>query len=225
MTTEELYEQGQTVAGNIWTPKREWNDQDAFIIGGGASLRDFNFEWLKGKNTIGCNDAFRLGPDIVKICLFGDASYFYTRVHDLEKFPGLRVTNCAQLANMPIPWLLRMVRRDRGLGEGNVLGWNYSTGAAAVNLALTLGATQIFLLGFDMARAPDGQSHWHSGYGNRRTRDDQIERFLEGFKEVADGLQAYPDVTVWNYSPDGSSALPYFSQINLQDMKELSRCH
>ena len=51
----------------IWIPQEKWKDEDVFIIGGGDSLRTFNFDVLKDELTIGCNTAFSLGSDICKI--------------------------------------------------------------------------------------------------------------------------------------------------------------
>jgi len=69
-----------------WTPSVIWKGQDAFIIGGGSSLQGFEFSKLVGKNVIGCNDAFRLGVEIVPWCLFGDSSFWRTHHLMLEEY-------------------------------------------------------------------------------------------------------------------------------------------
>lgn len=176
----------------------------------------FPFPSLAGKNTIGCNDAFYLGPDIVKICLFGDAGFFHKMKWELEKFKGRVVTCAPALLPLNLDWLLQMKRVRDGLHEGDTLGWNYSTGAAAVNLAFSLGATRIFLLGFDMGKGEGGKSHWH----NHRTKhiaDEAYRRFIRGFHTLAAGLKRYPNVKVFNVT-DGSSKLPVFDRIPFKDL-------
>lgn len=220
MTIKDLYEAGQEVTGQVWTPERDWEGQDAFIIGGGASLKTFDFDFLKGKNTIGCNDAFRLGPEIVKICLFGDASFFNRAAMDLIKFPNPVVTNCPEIS-ANANWLKRMIRLHRGFGKGKTLAWNYSTGAAALNFAVTVGANQIFLLGFDMGYRA-GLTHWHEHNG-KPTLPENFERFIKGFEVVKQSLAEYPDVKVYNVTDDGSSNLNCFEKINYSTMKGLTR--
>jgi len=202
-----------------WIPKPEWKEQAAFLIGGGSSLRGFDFSLLKGKNTIGCNQAFRLGPEVVQYCLFGDSGFWQKNQVDLSKFPGKVVTCTPVLQSKPVPWLLQMRRIRDGLHEGNILGWNYSTGAAAINLAVSLGAHRIYLLGYDLGVLPETtppgklSSHWHTHYPNI-TKDYAFQRFLRGFNTVAASLkQHYPHVEVINVT-DGSSKLDVFPKIS-----------
>jgi len=39
-------------------PDGSWKNKPCFIVGGGPSLKDFNWHLLKGKRTIGVNRAF-----------------------------------------------------------------------------------------------------------------------------------------------------------------------
>lgn len=193
----------------LWTPEPQWKGQDACIIGGGASLVGYDFQQLEGRNTIGCNDAFRLGSKVAKICLFGDASFFHKNKWDLEKYDGTVVTCASALLHLKLAWLKQMARVRDGLHIGSTLGWNYSTGAAAVNLAITLGATRIFLLGFDMGKTAN-KSHWHNQ--PRNVKDESYLRFIRGFLSVQKALPNFPGVKVFNVT-DGSSKLPYFTRI------------
>jgi len=204
----------------LWTPTQDWLGQDAFVIGGGSSLQGFAWDKLRGKNTIGCNDAFRLGPEVVKFCLIGDASWFQRNKWDLAKFTG-RVVSCAPtLLNIHLGWLLQMERLRDGLQTGSTLGWNYSTGAAAINLAVTLGATRVFLLGFDLNRNLAGQSHWH-GHRKQQTADVSFIRFQKGFARLAVALKAgRPDVRVLNVT-DGGSALTVFPTQTFAELDEV----
>jgi len=204
----------------MWTPEKEWLGQDAFIIGGGSSLRTFEFKVLKGKNVIGCNDAFRLGADIVKICIFGDAPWFHKVKWDLDNFKGRVVAISNDIEPYKrIPWLLQMEREPHGLSlTPGHLAWNYSTGAASVNLALTLGAANVYLLGFDMDKSPTtGDTHWHYHRGTR-TPASSFERFLGGFAALYDGLKKFPNSKVFNVT-DGTSKLPHFQRMSFHELK------
>lgn len=190
----------------MWDVPKLWKDQDVYIIGGGASLSGFNFKQLRDKNVIGCNDAFRLGADIVKLVLFGDASWFHKNKWHLESFPGNVVTCCPSLMHLRLPWLKRLLRERDGFYTGSTIGWNYSTGAAAINLAINLGAKRVFLLGFDLGRI-NGQTHYHK---LRNTQDSSFIRFGRGFNTLAEALKiSAPEVEVINVT-DGSSSLKCF---------------
>lgn len=207
-----------------WSPKPEWKGADVYLVGGGSSLRKFNFTALRGRNTIGCNHAYLLGPDVIQYCLFSDPSFWEKNKDQLAVFKGKVVTCAAILHNKPIPWLLQMRRIRDGLHEGNILGWNYSTGAAAINLAVSLGASRIFLLGYDLGVQPNGAngkpvSHWHDNHPTP-PREEAYRRFLRGFHNVAASLKRLPDVQVYNVT-DGSSKLDVFERISFDTVYDI----
>lgn len=197
----------------LWTPEKEWDGQDAFLIGGGASLRGFNFSVLTGRNTIGCNDAFRLGGGIVKLGLFGDASWFHKNKFELERSGIQFVCNAPSLMTLNVPWLRLMKRVKEGLHEGSNLGWNFSTGASAINLAISLGARRIFLLGFD-CNLTNAKSHWHD-LRPANTRAEVFQRFIKGFTTISRELPRYGVEVV--HVIDAESLLPFFRKCSLKD--------
>lgn len=192
---------------DLWTPTREWEGEDAFLIGGGPSLKNFDFSLLEGKNVIGCNDAYHLGPHIVSICAFGDQKWWQRNKWDLESFPNRIVTNSPTLMPYRLPKNFRkMIRIQHGFSKGgDSLGWNYSTGALAINLATLLGAKRIFLLGYDLGvKGP--VHHWHD-HNPEPIKEAVFKRFIGGFQTVK---QALPKETeVFNVT-DGSSNLKLF---------------
>lgn len=200
-----------------WTPEKVWNDQDVFVIGGGNSLERFDWKLLRNENTIGCNDAFRHGKEICKICIFGDSKWFKTFERELSRYKGTVFTNCSQLQKTKLPWLWTMTRRGSGLYK-NALGWNSNTGTAAVNLALLLGAKRIFLLGFDMHLSKDAKSNWHQ---NRLDKPNEsiYSKFLKGFEKLAVDLKKkFPDVQVINVTDN--SSLELFPKIGVNEFWE-----
>lgn len=170
-----------------WIPEAKWKDEDVFIIGGGESLKGFDWSLLKDELTVGCNSAFTLGEEICKICIFGDAKWFNKYQSELQEYKGVLFTNASQLRNTRLSWLWTMPRKGKGLGV-NALGWNTNTGAAAINLALILGAQRIFLLGFDMHLSKDGKSNWHNRLMGKQ-KEIVYEKFIEGFTRVSIDLK------------------------------------
>lgn len=199
-----------------WTPTREWEGQDAFIIGGGPSLAGFDFSTLAGRNVIGCNDAVHLGPEIVSICAFGDHGWWQRNKFLLEKFPNRIVTNTPTMLPFKVPNLLKTVRVRDGLHKGNRLGWNYSTGAMSINLAVNLGALRIFLLGFDCGNMGK-EHHWHK-HNQKPIHDPSYKRFINGFERLAMDLPE--DVRVFNVT-DGTSKLTCFPILSFSNFKSI----
>lgn len=175
-----------------WKPDPIWEGQDAYIIGGGPSLRQFNWDLLRGRNTIGCNSAYTLGRDICKVLFFGDRKFYETWRSELKSFGNMIVTNCTSIAQIyqSISWLHVMDRVPRGLGVGEKLGWCFSSGAASINLALSFGAKRVFLLGIDLGQTPEGRHNWHDRQENRINKD-VYERFREGYRYVARDLPKF----------------------------------
>ncbi len=186
-----------------WIPEVKWKDEDVFIIGGGNSLKDFDWGLLENECTIGCNSAFTLGEKICKICIFGDPKWFRKFQSELQTYKGVLCTNASELRNTRLNWLWTMPRKGRGLGTTS-LGWNCNTGAAAINLALVLGAQRVFLLGFDMHLSKDGKSNWH----NRLLRKQKAivyEKFIEAFTKVSMDLKkVFPGKEVINITDDSN---------------------
>ncbi len=194
-------------------PLPNWSKQDAFIIGGGPSLDNFAWRNLHSKNTIGCNHAFLLGAEVCKVCIFGDWSFWEAAYEkrtpklDITTFDGYVVTN--YMLPVKPSWVTFFERVDFGLFNDGRLGWNTNTGACAVNLALLMGAQRVFLLGFDMNKAPDGKTHWHN-QPLAEQNGDHYRKFMESFDTIACDLsRVFPGREIINVT-DGSSALKCF---------------
>lgn len=197
-------------------------DQDAFIIGGGPSLRTFDWRLLKGKNTIGCNQAFLLGPDVCSICTWGDFNFWCEYKKRLAEYGGFVATNyLLDLPGTPITapdWLKYFPRIDWGLSTGPELGWNSNTGCLSINLALILGARRVFLLGVDLGGGTvPGNTHWHNESKEVQNLDN-FSKFQDGYSQVASELPTiFPGREVINVS-DGSSRLRGFPTCGFSDI-------
>ena len=194
-----------------WEPEPKWQGEEVFIIGGGNSLRGFDWELLKPLNTIGCNTAFTLGKEVCDICIFGDAKWFKKYERELARFDGVVVTNCPQYYHSKLSWLWTMMRRAKGLHR-KALGWNSNTGAAAINLALLLGARCIYLLGFDMHLSENGKPNWHDRLMDKPDKS-VYNKFNVDFKMVAADLKnKFPGQEVINVTDD--SDLNVFQKVS-----------
>lgn len=197
----------------VWIPKKVWDGQDVYIIGGGKSLEYFDWSLLNNKCTIGCNDAYKHGVDISKVCFFGDTNWFDIHKKNLANYKGAVFTNAPDLYKTKLKWLWVMQREPSGIHTES-LGWNYNTGACAINFAILLGAKRIFLLGFDM-HLTKGQNNWHA---NQLAKPDPdiFSKFIEGFKKLkADLKNKYPEVEVINVTDN--SSLDLFPKIGLDE--------
>ena len=182
------------------------------MIGGGSSLRTFDYSLLKGKFTIGCNSAFTLGYDICRACVFGDIPWFDRFQDELEKFPGM-VFTCAR--GFFVPWVYTLKNYPMGLHTDG-LGWNGNTGAVALNLALLLGAANVYLLGFDMKLDEQGRPNWHDKQIDKPNKK-VYKRFLNGFERQvqADWKTHFSGVGIWNLNPD--SEMQTFQKMSWQE--------
>lgn len=201
-----------------WKPTPIWDGQDVFIIGGGTSLRDFDWPRLHDENTIGCNNAFRLGPKVCKVCIFVDRKFIlevnkrprFGFYHELEQYgqTNLVVTNDTQLKNysMDKPWLKWMPRKPKGLFH-DALGYNANCCGAAINLALLMGAKTIYLLGIDMHLGPDKKPNWHNHVIDKASEEVYI-RMLATFGYVLKDLSTkFSGCKIYNINKDSNLKL------------------
>lgn len=200
----------------VWKPDPAWTGEDAFLIGGGASLRGFPFKRLEGHHVIGCNDAFRLGASICPICHFSDAAWWQKSKHDLLAYGGVMISSAPSIKNIKEQRFYHVHREKHGLHDGDRIGWNYSTGAAAINLALLFGARRVFLLGFDL-QLVNSQSHWHRCH-KKVTKESSFVRFMRGFDDVFRTLpQVFPGREVINVT-NGESRLNHFPMVAIPEL-------
>lgn len=197
-----------------WRPTKYWAGQDAYIIGGGPSLRGFPWRVLEDRLTIGCNDAYRLGPSVCTICIFGDIGWYNKHHKDLSDFPNPVFTNQPSLHRGNHPWIWTTDRPNRGLST-EAIAWNSNTGASAVNLALLMGARRVYLLGFDCKKSQN-KTNWHDdniGHPN----ESSYCRFLHGWLSVSNSLPTtFPGCEIINLGPD--SDLERFPRQNWADV-------
>lgn len=217
-----------------------WAGRRAFVVGGGSSLRGFDWTQLAGERWIGVNHAGLFGADV---CLANDGRWVRRwgqdpRFHARTERLWLRTESEWRA---PAPWraidYCEPQRWTATLEEGLING--PLTGLTAIHLADVLGANPIYLLGFDMH--PAG-GHFHDEYAAEDARtqanaSDAFEHPGEAFKghiEYFERWAPHVRATVFNLNLD--SALPCFERTHgdrllwnlrhgIEPMEECARAH
>lgn len=185
-----------------YIPPRKFEGADVYIIGGGPSLAGFDWERLRGKNTIGCNAAFLLGPELCDVCIFGDTKFFNRFRSRLRAFPNPKV-GCHPALRVFAGEIQWMPRSPNGLHKDS-LGWGTNTGCSAINLALIMGAKRVLLLGFD-ASGTFHQQNWHDEYCKNGFTTEKYLEFIGGHRAIAQALPiVFPGCEIVNLNPESA---------------------
>jgi hypothetical protein len=192
----------------------------AFIVGGGPSLLGFDFERLRGKGkVIAINRAFEFIP-WADILFFMDHR-FYKMCHDepekfkkWQEFKGVKVFLNLMGRKLDDCYSVKSAGR-RGVSPSLTKGLHHgnNSGHGALNLALCLGASPIYLLGYDMIRDPSGRGHFHSGYG-KASRPGVSQSFIQDFKEMVKHIPK--GSRIYNLNP--ASGLRFFKFANIDEV-------
>lgn len=204
-----------------------YRNKCCFIIGGGASLRTFDFSLLHDKIVVGINKSFlRVTHGILYL---SDVN-LYESIHvdqDLlaawNAFAGTRVLMAPQIDGFFAEDVYLVKRRqdigissslDEGIYPGN------NSGFGALMLACALGLNPIYLLGYDMRCVQ--RTHWHDGYDGQsvETQREKLPKFVAPFVRVAPALHSV-GVRVINLS--AASALPCFPKKDISYIFEVLR--
>ncbi|MHA2023967.1 MAG: hypothetical protein ACTSWQ_09935 [Candidatus Thorarchaeota archaeon] len=193
-----------------------WKGNPCFLVGGGPSLRDFNFEILNGKLTIGVNKAF--------LRCFCTVNYamdikFYNYVHyrrnngseDVNRlwkeYSGIKLflSPDRKIPLFEDIYIINRIKEEHislDMGAGIYAGTN--SGFGALMLAVMLGANPVYLLGYDMRTIPENNvTHWHDGYPRQSPRNLQrkLDKFMEVFEKFAPQIKEL-GIEVINLCPD-----------------------
>jgi len=194
------------------TVQSKFEGETVYIIGGGPSLKNFDFRQLAGSKTIAINKAifFHTQADVL---YWTDVRFYTWYKNEIDNYKGLKFALKAggQYTND-----IKVLKKGKAYGletDRQTLAHGNNSGYAAINLAYHLGAKRIILLGFDMA-SNGRDSHFHDGYPTRAAGNKMFQdKFLPGFKQLATELDG-SGITILNASP--YSKLTVFPKITLE---------
>lgn len=192
-----------------------------YIVGGGTSLRGFDFDRVRDKGLLlGVNDGAYYADAPVLFSL--DASYARKRWHYIKSHPEpyLALPEAHEARHFEgaegVQFYER--RRGEGLSEDGRYIFGVNSGFGALNLAYHKGAKFIVLLGFDMKTDDNGDIHFHQGYpweADAKRTARYYEKWARPFETVAKQLDR-AGVEVWNASP--ISRIEAFPKCRLEDL-------
>ena len=193
-------------------------NESIYIIGGGYSLKGFAFNKLANKTTIAVNKSYSYVPNL---------DYFITMDFTaLKKIPQIDSISPTKIftANFTKPYLQEKEGRivdtrfnliykledfdmiiksykTEGIGiKFNDFRNGNNSGFCALQLAVALGYTEIYLLGIDLVVGKE--THWHGGYNESRESfqkklEQYYQNFVIGLKELK---EKRPDIKVYSCS-------------------------
>ena len=171
-----------------------WKDETVYIVGGGPSLKDFDWKRLKGKKVIAINRAFQVLPD-ADVLYWTDSRFWKWYNQEIKQFKGFKYTCRPYSPEQQDVILLKAINtKPLSLDLAHISHGNNS-GYGAINLAVLLGAKKIYLLGYDMA-SKDANTHWHDGYSTKHNHTIYV-KMMAAFNKIAPEL-AKNNITVYN---------------------------
>ncbi len=220
------YEKGRMLSDIL--PNGAWKDQRCFIIGGGESLKGFDFSKLKNELVIGVNRAYEIAPVTINYAMDNNFYHWMTKgklgqeaKQRFEDFKGIPVWLDSAGYDYPqgIFILNELGRKKNNFVMKDGIRGGTNAGLGALNLAVCLGANPIYLLGFDMIGKKGKQVWWHDGYPN--VQGDRVYNgFILDFKNIAGKLKDR-NIQVVNLNPD--SRLKCFEFGEFEDLKPIKR--
>lgn len=197
---------------------RIWDGDTVFILGGGPSLRNFDFERLRGRQVIATNEAFLECPWARALC-FVDINWWNKRGEEVKRrFRGMLISRGPHRPRLQKDGVLCCAMKTglRWSTDPRMLAGSNS-GLVALNAACLMGAGRAVLLGFDM-RAVDGRANYHGRHRmllNQQHRGNSYTRtFLGEFEKAAQEIRG-SGFEVVNATP--GSAMKWFPMVELED--------
>ena len=180
-----------------------WKGRAMTCIASGPSLCAEDVEAVRSlaRPTIVTNNTWKMAP-WADVLLGFDAKWHKTYAEELVAFEGERVTCTAN--NLGVESLAHQLWFNP---YGN-------SGTAAIMLAITCGATEVLLLGFDAKPAEDGRLHWHPNHPEPLTNARSVKTWPGKFERVSAHAK-HRGCRVLNASRD--TALDCFPRVNLDE--------
>jgi hypothetical protein len=168
-------------------------DDTCYIVGGGSSLRNFDWADLDGKFVIAINRAYEVLPN-AQIVYFTDLDFWQMHRDRMLAHKGKKIkgTIGKETVNNPDVEEYKL-SGPQGLETiPKQLRHGYNSTYAAINLAAVhLKFKKIYLLGIDMKWGNQGNkatSHWHSGH-KRIDAESVYLRMIKAYDTIGEPLR------------------------------------
>lgn len=162
-----------------------------YIVGGGPSLKDFDWNLLEGKFTVAINRAYEKLPD-ASIVYFTDNDWWITHKTNLVNHSAVKVKGSLNSRIINSRHVIEyLLTGETGIETNpNHLKHGRNSTYAAINMiGVHLNVKEIYLLGIDLKRGVKGETHWHSGH--KRIDPPQVFKIMtRNFNTIAQPLTA-----------------------------------
>ena len=200
----------------------DWSDRPCYLIGGGTSLRDFDFSKLTDGIKVGCNrSAFESDADVLVTL---DQQFARQRRDQIQDFvdsgkSAVLAMPPSEVGHTQIEGATYIYRvRNEGLSHKKDQIYGVHTGRAALNVAFLMGAKDIRLLGYDMQNGKEGV-HFHGGYPWQNAETNRfMNKWSQNFGRCKQELDA-AGVRVTNYIGSPASILTDFPTRPLEELQ------
>jgi len=193
---------------NWRVPLGEWSGSPAHILGGGASLAEFDGSALEGQRVIGINEAGLTLAPWCDILFWADTRWLEWNVDRLHlhtgarkvcrQSPFVRTRGCSKETARAVERAVTAHRilhlpqeRKVALSQDAARLAGIDSGGSAINLAYLLGANPICLHGFDMT-----PGHFHDRHLMPSQPERYAEQLIPGMRRMARSLEARGAVVI-----------------------------
>lgn len=181
-----------------------------FLLGGGQSLAGFDFSRLDSDITIGINIIFKFYEP--RILIWSDADIYPKYKEEIDELRAMKYAS-QDVVNPTykdvIPYKVsQQFYGEVGLEKGLFGGKGaYFTGILAISLAISLGYSPIYLLGYDGGEV-NGRFHFHDIYKKHASN----EAYTKGIKN----FDVFKDYEIYNCSL--KSKITQFPKVNIAEV-------
>lgn len=194
-----------------FTVDQMWPGLTAVIIGGGPSLSLAQIRTIAQARTtqkcrvIAVNDA--VYPAWWADWLHAsDTKWWHWNIQSVQHFRGIKTTVCDDCPDRWVDGYLRYTGREGFDPDPSCIRTGGNSVYQAMHIAIHAGVKRIVLVGVDMKRGADGESHWF-GEHHDRIVPDYAETLIPAFATLVPEIEAR-GVRVTNASP-GSALLTF----------------
>lgn len=198
--------------------------EKVFVVAGGPSLKNFDFSFLRDKDTIVVNKSIFNVPNPN---FFVSVDYTFLKKVDRVHFKNIPTTKVfvaalghpslqeedGRITDTKFNLIYRLneydiiikSRKQDGVG---LTFYDFRTGKnsgfCALQLAIVLGYKEIYLLGVDL-NITSSFTHYHGGYGESREKfNAKLPGYFEYFKIGLEQLREKSDIQVFSCSENSS---------------------